>query len=149
MKITVKDRNAFPSRAHPTDAGLDLKSIEDTTILKPGDRKFFSTGVCAEIPIGYVGLLFIRSGLGTKTKFKLANGTGIIDSDYRGEIMACIENSGAGVDVIKQYDRIVQLVIVPVLTPELEVVSKLSETKRGIGGFGHTDTKMPKIGIEK
>jgi len=151
MRILLTDRNAWPSRAHVSDAGLDLKSTEETFSLAPGEKKLVGTGVHTEIPKGYVGLLVIRSGIGTKTGLELANKLGVIDSDYRGEIKAMIRNTGDVGEVITQYTPIVQLLIVPCLTPEIEVVDKLSETKRDKGGFGHTDakTKEPKLNKQK
>lgn len=142
MKILLKDKNCWPIRAHATDAGLDLKSAEDTFVLKPGEIRAVGTSVCMEIPNGYVGLLFIRSSVGTKTNHvTIANGTGVIDSWYRGEIIAVLHNNGTDEETIEKYYTFCQLVIVPCITPEVTVVDELSKTKRGTNGFGST-TKL-------
>jgi len=142
MKIRLTDTKAWPGRAHETDAGLDLRSTEPTFMLAPKEKKLIGTGVHAEIPKNHFGMVVIRSGIGTKTNLELANKVGIIDSDYRGEIMAMIRNIGDTGELIEQYSPIVQLIIVPCLIPEIEVVPRLSETKRGNGGFGHTTKKL-------
>lgn len=147
IRILLNDKNAWPSRAYPYDAGLDLKSTEPTFTLQPGEKKLIGTGVHIEIPKLYFGLVVIRSGVGTKTGLELANKVGIIDSDYRGEIKAMMRNNGDTEETIEQYSAIVQLIIVPCIVPEVLVVDKLSDTKRDIGGFGHTtvDNKDPVI----
>lgn len=139
LKIYYKDKKCKPVRAHPTDAGLDLKAAEDYTI--PTTTMLVKTGVHVEIPEGYVGLIALRSGL-SKENFYLANGVGIIDSDYRGEIMCAIRyNSLAYANKkIEKYQRIAQLIVVPCLIADefVENLEDLSETERGEGGFGHT-----------
>lgn len=139
-----------PVRAHPTDAGVDLVawSSEHSNPDSPGEwvgstipvgtSAMFGTGVAAAIPEGYVGLLFVRSSLGTKHNVTLANGTGVIDSDYRGEIKVCLRANGPFGAYINRGQRIVQMVTVPVnLTPWVEV-EHLDATERGEGGFGST-----------
>lgn len=139
-----------PRRAHPTDAGVDLAAWSSErpdressgewvgSTIPEGTTCMFGTGIAAAIPEGYVGLLFVRSSLGTKHGVTLANGTGVIDSGYRGEIKACLRANGPGHVLIRRGDRIVQMVTVPVnLTPWVEV-DQLDETARGDGGFGST-----------
>lgn len=131
---TLQDRKAWPTRAYASDAGLDLKSINDTFTLKPGDEVQVHTGVALEIPAGHVGLLFPRSG----SCHELKNTIGVIDCDYRGEIIGKVKNSGEKSKVIKKYDKVFQLIIVSCITPTFVETNKLSTTKRGSKGFGHS-----------
>ena len=133
MKILLDPDAYMPTRAHKTDAGLDLYSTVDMW-LHPGEHKMIDTGVHVEIPDGYVGLITSKSGLMSQG----ITSRGTIDSSYRGSIKAVLFNSGAeGVKIRRGY-KITQLVIVPCITPELEVVEALEETERGAGGFGST-----------
>mgnify|MGYP001818529380 CR=1 FL=1 len=139
LKIYCKDENCMPKRAHPTDAGIDLRADKEYRI--PTTTELVKTGIHVEIPDGYVGLVALRSGL-SKEGFYLANGVGIIDSNYRGEIMCAIRYNSLAYAYknIEQYQRIAQLIVVPCILEE-EFVNKLedlSETDRGEGGFGHT-----------
>lgn len=138
VHIKVADTKLVPVRAHPTDAGADLRSNNETFTLKMGEKVKVYTGVKMEIPVGYVGLIVPRSGLGSKYRVTIANNVGVIDSDYRGEIMAFLVNDGAEDVQIEKYERICQIMIVPVALVSFNVVPKLSETGRGEGGFGHT-----------
>lgn len=146
LLIYCKDPRCKPERQFPSDAGLDLKAAQ-TTILTHGTTIVVPCGVHIEVPIGYTGLIFPRSGLASKHGVTLANSVGVIDSDYRGEVMcALILNSSAcsAQYVVNQYDRIAQLLIVPVQLNSLVEVDKLDEltpTYRGEGGFGHTGNK--------
>ena len=139
LKIYCKDENCKPVRAHPTDAGLDLRAAERQLISTT--NTLVKTGVHVEIPEGYVGLVAIRSGL-SKEGFSLTNGIGIIDSDYRGEIMCSMRYNTLykAYKDIEQYQRIAQLVVVPCLTADefVDSLEDLSDTDRGEGGFGHT-----------
>lgn len=136
-----------PTRAHPTDAGVDLTAYgtERSTSGKwvasnivPGGTFTIHTGIAAAIPTGYVGLLFARSSLGVKMRIDLANSVGVIDSDYRGEIKAVLRNTGTTSQTITQGQRICQLVVVPVNTVPWVEVERLDATDRGEGGFGST-----------
>lgn len=139
LKIYCKDENCKPVRAHTTDAGIDLRAAEDYRI--PTTTTLVKTGIHVEIPEGYVGLIALRSGL-SKEGFYLANGVGIIDSDYRGEIMCAIRYNAfnKAYKSIEQYQRIAQLIVVPCVLEEefVEKLEDLSDTDRGDGGFGHT-----------
>lgn len=138
-----------PRRAHPTDAGVDLTAqaiiTSDTrianfgqTALEPGERKTFGTGITVAIPQGHVGLLFARSSLGVKRGLDPANAVGVIDADYRGEVMVCLRNTIGQRATIGEGERVVQLVVLPVnLTPWVEAET-LDGTERGTGGFGST-----------
>ncbi len=128
------DEGAFePVRAHPSDAGLDLKSTR-TFWLHPGHQEFVDTGVHCEIPEGYVGLLTSKSGLmkkGLTTR-------GTIDSSFRGSIGVVVYNHGSEGIKIEAGQKITQMVLIPIITPIVEIVDELSETERGDGGFGST-----------
>lgn len=135
MNITLEDINLLPHRKHKTDAGHDLKSNEETFTLKPKETKLVHTGVRIEISYGFCGMVVPRSGLGCQG-LNLMNGVGIIDSNYRGEIMVKVINNGSKDIKIKQFDRFCQLIIVPVSTEALVTVPQLSESPRGENGFG-------------
>lgn len=139
LKIFVTHPDLEPERAHPTDAGLDLKSIE-TVDINYRDVITIGTGVHLEIPIGYMGLVALRSSMGD-IGLTMPNGVGIIDSDYRGEVQLILTNLAYLPYRIERGDRIAQLIITPITIPELiEVSSKdeLSPTARGEKGIGST-----------
>lgn len=134
---TITDRYR-PVRSNPNDAGADLVA-RDTVWLQKGKRTLVPTGVYVEIPVGYVGILAPRSSL-SKFNIIMTNSIGVIDSDYRGEIMASLMYIGENEygHTIQADERIVQLIIMPIVLPSFNVVSELSETNRGSGGFGST-----------
>ena len=133
MNITLDPGAIMPTRSHSTDAGLDLYSPIDLW-LHPGEHKMIDTGIHVQIPDGYVGLITSKSGLMSQG----ITSRGTIDCGFTGSIKAVLYNSGAeGVKIRRGY-KITQLVIVPCITPELEVVEALEETERGNGGFGST-----------
>jgi dUTP pyrophosphatase len=146
MKInfTKLRKNAqMPYRATTGSAGADLAAClctAETLTLKPGELRTVNTGIAAEIPQGFVGLLFARSSLG-KCKVTLANSVGVIDSDYRGEIRMMLINHGHKAYTIKNGDRLVQLIVMPAEIAEFVEVQgeALSDTQRGTGGFGSTN----------
>ena len=127
----------LPIRAHPTDAGLDLAASE-TTHIAPGVVTLVPTGVAVAIPEGHVGILAARSSLAVKKAMTLANGVGIIDADYRGEIKIPITPLDGCHNLIQAGTRIAQLLILPIALPTVEVVSELPDSERGHGGFGST-----------
>lgn len=133
MKIVVDLGCVVPIRAHKTDAGLDLYATKSGWIF-PKCRKVFGTGTHAAIPAGYVGLLTSKSGM----MLKGLTSRGTIDSGYTGEIRAVLFNHSWRFVRIKKHQKITQLVLLPIITPELELVDKLDETERGDGGFGST-----------
>lgn len=131
----VLDPGAFmPTRAHEADAGLDLYATEDAVIFRDGSKRF-DTGVHMEIPKGYVGFLKSKSGLNVNQGIQSA---GVIDSGYTGSICVKLYNHGSSMVHIKKGQKISQLVLLPIITPELELVDNLGETERGSGGFGST-----------
>ena len=133
MRIQLEDGAYMPERAHPDDAGLDLRSPAEMW-LHPGEHVAIDTGVHVMIPAGYVGLITSKSGLMSRG----ITSRGTIDSGYTGSIRAVLYNHGTEGLLIRRGDKITQLVIVPCLTPELDVVEALPETERGAGGFGST-----------
>lgn len=137
MRIKVLDKDCIPKKAHTFDAGFDLKARNEVSIF-PQDTEFIQTGVCVEIPVGFVGLLFPRSSI-SKTPLRMANSVGVIDSGFTGEIKVPLYNSSEVEIVdIEPYERIAQLVIVPIGDVSLEIVEELDATDRGDGGFGST-----------
>lgn len=134
MKIKLDPGAFMPERAHENDAGYDLRSPV-TGRLYAGEAVVVDTGVHVEIPAGYVGMLKSKSGLNVKHDIV---GEGVIDSGYTGSIRVKLYNHGAESYVIEQGDKISQLVILPIITPELELVAHLDETERGDNGFGST-----------
>ena len=127
----------LPTRAHPTDAGLDLAASE-TTHIAPGVVTLVPTGIAVAIPDGYFGLLAARSSLAAKKAMTLANGVGVIDSDYRGEIKVPVIPLDGCHNLIQAGQKIAQLIILPIATPTVEVVAELPDSERGHGGFGST-----------
>ena len=147
--VKVHPEVPTPRRAHPTDAGVDLTawSIDldglvntgwDSDVVQPGHARVYGTGVRVAIPTGYVGLLFARSSLGVKRRLDVANGTGVIDADYRGEVKVCLRNTGTHATRITRGERVAQMVVVPALLDEWVEVDTLDETTRGEGGYGST-----------
>lgn len=133
----VADDALRPDRMHPHDAGLDLCAAEPARIAV-GAMATISTGVRVAIPEGNVGYVHVRSSMGFKHGVSLANGTGVIDSEYRGVIHAALINHGQRPVTINRGDRILQLVIHPIVIPELEYMDTLDETSRGTQGIGST-----------
>jgi dUTP pyrophosphatase len=121
-------------------AGADLKAIENYTIY-PGETVKVSTGIAIEIPNGYFGAIFARSGLATKKGLRPANCVGVIDSDYRGEIIVALHNDSDEKQDVEVGERIAQLVIMPYLPVTYKYTESLSETERGAAGFGSTGSK--------
>jgi dUTP pyrophosphatase len=134
--LKLKDEALLPSRAHEGDAGLDLYACESAHI-GPGERWSVGTGVGVEIPQGHAGLLLPRSGLARDHGIALVNAPGLIDSGYRGELRVLLLNTDpAEVFRVEPGDRIAQLVITPIATPEPVEAPALGESLRGEGGFG-------------
>jgi dUTP pyrophosphatase len=129
---------ALPERAHPGDAGFDLRSIEDVEV-GPGERAMIGTGVAVAIPDGHAGLVLPRSGLASKHGLTLANAPGLIDSGYRGELICSVVNLDPHESVkIARGERIAQLVVVEVPERRPGWVDELPPSSRGEGGFGST-----------
>ena len=143
-QITVKftkldERAQVPAYGTQYAAGADLRAVLDAPVtILPGQTLLMHTGIAMEIPEGFVGLVYARSGLAAKRGLAPANKVGVIDSDYRGEFIVALHNHGDSAQTILPGDRIAQLLIVPVLTPPYELCDDLSDTQRAAGGFGST-----------
>ena len=144
-KINVKklDQNAMlPPYGSAYAAGADLYALSDTDIVfAPHETKLIRTGLGMEIPEGYAGLIYARSGLASKRSLAPANKVGVVDSDYRGEVMVALHNHSDKEQTIAPKERIAQLVVAPFLKAEFTEADELSDTVRGVGGFGSTGTK--------
>ncbi len=144
-QVNVKKLNPtakLPTYGSEYAAGADLYACLDSEItINHGETYLVKTGIAMEIPVGYAGLIYARSGLATKRGLAPANKVGVIDSDYRGEIMVSIYNQSSEPQKIEPGERIAQLVITPYITGIFNEVSDLSDTTRGEGGFGSTGSK--------
>ncbi len=144
QKIKLKIKKLLPEAKLPTygseyAAGADLYALSEHAVrIGANETAIVHTGLAAEIPEGYVGLIYARSGLATKKGLAPANKVGVIDSDYRGEIRVALHNHSKYEQSIEPYERIAQLVIAPYIAAEYEEAEELSETVRGEGGFGST-----------
>ena len=139
LKIVCPDSRLMPTRAHPHDAGLDLRCAHKLgVILLPGQRELVNTGVAVNIPPGYVGLVHPRSGHAHKYGITVNNAPGTVDAGYTGTIKVNLINHGQDAVSIGYGDRIAQLLIQRVELPELEVVDSLDTTARGTAGHGST-----------
>ncbi len=146
MKLKIKklrENAKIPKTATNGSAGMDLYAcIDDSITLAPGKLAIVPTGIAIELPdSSCAAFLYARSGLGVKHGICLSNGVGVIDSDYRGEVCVGLCNVSDEPYVIEPYERIAQMVVAPVFTPEVVEVSELSDTARGEGGFGSTGKK--------
>lgn len=137
--IMDPDAGYVPEYAHDGDAGLDLRSTEDT-LIPIGQSKLIGTGLRCEIPDGCVGLVFPRSGLGSKG-ITIRNAVGVVDSGYRGEVMCALWNTTESAFHVHRGDRICQMVVVPYMACELDVVDELSGSERGSDGHGSTGVR--------
>lgn len=140
MNIKRMDKRAIlPTYGTKYSAGADLYALLDEDLaIAPSETILVHTGICMEIPTGLVGLVFARSGLATKKGLAPANKVGVIDSDYRGEIMVPLHNHTKEEKVIKHGERIAQIIFMPYIMEQFDEVDELSETVRGEGGFGST-----------
>ena len=134
LSVVLDEGAIMPTRAHEEDAGLDLYSQENQ-IVSAKEAGYFDTGVHIEIPKGFVGMLKSKSGL--NVKFGIVS-EGVIDAGYTGSIVVKLYNHSGYDYRVKRGDKISQLVILPIITPELEEVKELEQTSRGSGGFGST-----------
>lgn len=140
----IKVKKLRPGAQLPTygtafSAGADLYAcLEVPVTIAPGETKKIPTGLAMEIPVGFAGLIYARSGLGTKQGLAPANKVGVVDSDYRGEFMVFLHNHSAEKRTVSHGDRVAQLVVTPVYTPGFEETDELTDTARGAGGFGST-----------
>ncbi len=145
MKVKIKkldERAALPTYGTEYSAGADLYALlDEKTEIISGQTALIHTGISVEIPEGYCGLIFARSGLASKRGLAPANKVGVIDADYRGEVMVALHNHSDKTQSVECGERIAQLTIVPFLKADFELSVELSDTERGSGGFGSTGTK--------
>lgn len=135
----LREDAKLPTYGSTEAAGADLYAcLDNAVVIQPGETAFIPTGLAMELPRGYVGLIYARSGLACKHGLAPANKVGVIDSDYRGEFIVALHNHGNKEQTVKTGERIAQLVITPVITPQYREVSVLSATERSAGGFGST-----------
>lgn len=140
MQVKLKkldERAILPTRGSTAAAGLDLYALDAVTV-GVGETVLVHTGIALAIPDGYAGFIYARSGIATKRGLAPANKVGVIDADYRGEIMVALHNHSATEQAVEAGERIAQLVVAPFLSVELAVVEALDETERASGGFGST-----------
>lgn len=145
QKVAVKkldERAVLPTYGSEYAAGADLYALTDgELVIKAGETAFVHTGLALEVPEGFAGLVYARSGLASKRGLAPANKVGVIDSDYRGEIMVALHNHSDKDQVIANGERVAQLVITPFLKVDFTETDSLTDTVRGTGGFGSTGTK--------
>ena len=136
----LKENAIVPTYGSTYSAGADLyAAIDEEITIKPNETAFIGTGIAFEIPNGFVGLVYARSSLGCKKGLAPSNKVGVIDSDYRGELIVALHNHSQETHVINPNDRIAQIVFTPYLKGNFQVVDDLNDTNRGNGGFGSTD----------
>ena len=139
VKVINKSKHRLPEYQTPGSAGMDLKAdIDEPIVIKPFERVLISTGIYIALPIGYEAQLRPRSGLACKYGITLANSPATIDSDYRGEVKACLINLSNNNFVVNPGERIAQMIVARYDNVEWVEVTQLDETERGDGGFGHT-----------
>ena len=141
VKIKLLDPRAIvPTRGSAEAAGADLRTLDALTV--PAHKTVQAhTGIAIELPVGYAAFVYARSGMALKKGIAPANKVGVVDSDYRGEIMVSLHNHTDEAVDIEAGERIAQLVIAPVVLPDFVVCDSLADTERGAGGFGSTGTK--------
>ena len=145
MKVNIKKLNEnakIPTYATEFSAGADLYAcIDENQTIEAHQTKLIPTGISIEVPENYAGLIYARSGLASKKGLAPANKVGVIDSDYRGEVMVALHNHTNETKEIEPFERIAQLVITPFLKVEFNETNELNKTVRGEGGFGSTGVK--------
>ena len=144
-KVEIKkldERAIIPTYGTEFSAGADIYALLDEPVtIAPGETKLIHTGLAMAIPEGLVGLNFARSGMATKRGLAPANKVGVIDSDYRGELMVALYNQGDVAQTVEHGDRIAQIIFMPYYTADFVLCDELDATVRGEGGFGSTGTK--------
>ena len=138
----LDERAVVPAYASAMAAGADLYAcLDEPVTIAPNETKLIHTGLAMAIPEGMAGLIYARSGLASKRGLAPANKVGVVDSDYRGEVMVALHNHGIAPQTVEHGERIAQLVLAPVITADFNVVDDLDSTVRGEGGFGSTGSK--------
>ena len=135
----LRENAMLPTYGSQWAAGADLYAcLEEPVTIEPHKTVFVPTGIAMEVPAGYAGLIYARSSMGAKRGLAPANKVGVVDSDYRGEVMVALHNHGTEPQTVSGGERVAQLLITPVLAPAFEETEVLSDTVRGAGGFGST-----------
>ncbi|TAH56648.1 MAG: dUTP diphosphatase [Sphaerochaeta sp.] len=137
--LALKAGASLPAYQTAGSAGADLKALlDEPVVIEPGNRALIPTGIALELPVGYEAQVRPRSGLAAKAGLTVLNAPGTIDSDYRGEVTVILINHGSEASIVRNGDRIAQLVIAPVVQASFSPVDALDSTERGSGGFGST-----------
>ena len=135
----LRENATLPTYGSQWAAGADLYAcLEAPVTIEPHQTVMVPTGLALEVPVGCAGLIYARSSMGAKRGLAPANKVGVIDSDYRGEVMVALHNHSTVPQTVEHGERVAQMLITPVLTPAYEEASELSDTVRGVGGFGST-----------
>ena len=138
----LRENAVVPTYGSEFAAGADLyAATEEAVTIAPGETKLIPTGIAMEIPVGYAGFIYARSGLASKKGLAPANKVGVVDADYRGEVMVALHNHGTTEQTIEAGERIAQMVIAPFITANFILSDSLEDTVRGAGGFGSTGSK--------
>ena len=135
----LREGAKLPTYGSAQAAGADLYAcLQEAVTIAPGETAFVPTGIALEVPVHCAGLIYARSGMACKRGLAPANKVGVVDSDYRGEIIVALHNHGSLPQTVENGERVAQFVITPVLTPAYETSEELSDTARNQGGFGST-----------
>ena len=138
----LRDNAQMPTYGSEYAAGADMyAAIDEAVTIEPGETKFIPTGLAFEIPEGYAGFIYARSGLASKKGLAPANKVGVVDADYRGEVMVALHNHGKVAQTVETGERIAQMIIAPFVAVNYIFSDELDDTVRGVGGFGSTGRK--------
>ena len=138
----LRDNAQMPTYGSEYAAGADMyAAIDEAVTIQPGETKFIPTGLAFEIPEGYAGFIYARSGLACKKGLAPANKVGVVDADYRGEVMVALHNHGLVSQTVEAGERIAQMIIAPFVAVNYVFADELDDTVRGEGGFGSTGRK--------
>ena len=138
----LRDNAQMPTYGSEWAAGADMyAAIDEAVTIEPNETKFIPTGLAFEIPEGYAGFIYARSGLACKKGLAPANKVGVVDADYRGEVMVALHNHGKEAQTVEVGERIAQMIIAPFITANFIFSDELDDTVRGAGGFGSTGRK--------
>ncbi len=138
----LRDNAQMPTYGSEYAAGADMyAAIDEAVTIQPNETKFIPTGLAFEIPEGYAGFIYARSGLACKKGLAPANKVGVVDADYRGEVMVALHNHGTEAQTVEAGERIAQMIIAPFITANFIFSDELDDTVRGAGGFGSTGRK--------
>ena len=138
----LRDNAQMPTYGSEYAAGADMyAAIDEAVTIQPGETKFIPTGLAFEIPEGYAGFIYARSGLACKKGLAPANKVGVVDADYRGEVMVALHNHGLVSQTVEAGERVAQMIIAPFVAVNYVFADELDDTVRGEGGFGSTGRK--------